>query len=192
MGNRPGSLPHTSLSELPGISPIRTIFLVGFMGAGKTSVGRELAARLGWAFEDLDDRIQSRAGCTIDEIFRNSGEDEFRRCEHIALSELLSEAEASPRVIALGGGAFAQPQNIALLKQIDGPSVFLSAPVEELYRRCRQQQIKRPLQQDETQFRKLYEMRLPLYMNATVCVETHGKDVASIAAEVAQELGLVP
>ena len=64
----------------------RCVFLVGFMGAGKTSVGRALGARLGWPFEDPDDRIRSRAGRSIEEIFRDAGEQEFRRVEHEAKS----------------------------------------------------------------------------------------------------------
>jgi shikimate kinase len=191
MGNHSGSLPDISLSAQRRVQEIRVIFLVGFMGAGKTTVGRELAQRLGWAFEDLDDRVQSREGRMIDEIFQNSGEAEFRRYEHLALRELLLGTESSPRVIALGGGAFAQPENAALLKHTAGPSVFLSAPVEELYRRCQQQELKRPLRQHEAQFRKLYEQRHALYLKATFHVETNGKDVPAIVAEIAQQLGLL-
>jgi shikimate kinase len=160
------------------------------MGAGKTTVGRELARHLGWGFEDLDDRIQSREGRAVEEIFRNSGEAEFRRFEHLALLELLPLVESSPRVVALGGGAFAQAENIRILKGAAGPSVFLSAPVEELYRRCQQQQIKRPLRQDENQFRQLYETRHPLYLKATLQIETSGKDATVVAAEVVRMLEL--
>src|ERR1700752_4953217 len=84
------------------------IVLVGFMGAGKTSVGRELGQRLGWPFVDLDDRVQAREKRTIAEIFRSSGESEFRRAEHEALRELLKEVERGLLVIAVGGGAFSR------------------------------------------------------------------------------------
>jgi shikimate kinase len=160
------------------------------MGAGKTTVGRELARQLGWAFEDLDDRIQSREGRTIEEIFRDSGEAEFRRCEHMALLELLPLVESSPLVVALGGGAFAQAENATVLNSAPGPTVFLSAPVGELYRRCQQQQLKRPLQQDEMQFRKLYEARHSLYLEATHQIETAGKDATAVTAEVIRTLEL--
>jgi len=160
------------------------------MGAGKTTVGRELARQLGWAFEDLDDRIQSREGRTIEEIFRDSGEAEFRRCEHMALLELLKLVESSPLVVALGGGAFAQAENARILKSAPGPTVFLSAPVDELYRRCQQQQIKRPLQQDQTQFRKLYDARHSLYLKAKHQIETAGKDATAVATEVMRTLEL--
>ncbi len=74
---------------MPQAGSHKAVFLVGFMGAGKTSVGRSLSRRLGWDFEDLDDRIQARAGRSIAEIFRDLGETEFRRLENAALRELL-------------------------------------------------------------------------------------------------------
>lgn len=94
----------------------RAVFLVGFMGAGKTSVGRALGAMLGWPFEDLDERIQKREGRSIENIFRESGEAAFRQAEHSALRELLSGPAKSQCVVALGGGAFAQEENTALLR----------------------------------------------------------------------------
>lgn len=184
------SLPAGSLAQKQ-VSPSRVI-LVGFMGAGKTSVGKELAGLLGWPFEDLDDRIQFREGRTIEEIFRDSGEAEFRRCEHMALRDLLTESESNSRVIALGGGAFAQPENVSLVQDRNIASVFLDAPIQELFRRCQEQELKRPLRQDEAQFRKLYEIRRPLYVAATHHVETNGKLISETAAEVARALGIVP
>ena len=162
--------------------------LVGFMGAGKTSVGRALSQKLGWAFEDLDDRIQGREKRTIEAIFRESGEAEFRRAEYAALRELLAELGSSPRVVALGGGAFVQPENAALLKQAGVSVVFLDAPVEELFRRCQQELVERPLRRDPVHFQQLYETRRPRYLAATVRIETGGKDVEAVAEEV--RLGL--
>src|SRR6202051_3487646 len=75
----------------PTVASVRAVFLVGFMGAGKSSVGRVLAQRLNWIFEDLDDRIEAREGRTVAEIFRDSGESEFRRAEHAALEQVLAE-----------------------------------------------------------------------------------------------------
>jgi shikimate kinase len=185
-----GSLPARSLAQKQ-LSPNRVI-LVGFMGAGKTSVGKELARLLGWSFEDLDDRIQAREGRTIEEIFRESGEAEFRRCEHMALRDLLAELKPGCRIIALGGGAFAQPENASLVRDSNIPSVFLDAPIQELFRRCQEQELKRPLRQDEAQFRKLYDIRRPLYLAATHHVETNGKPIAETAAEIAGALGIAP
>jgi shikimate kinase len=168
----------------------RAVLLVGFMGAGKTTVGRALSRRLGLAFEDLDDRIQLREGKTIEQIFRKSGEAEFRKAETAALRELLGELTSSLRVVALGGGAFAQPVNAALIEKAEVHTVFLDAPVEELLRRCEEAPNVRPLRQDLQQFRELYEKRREFYMKAAVRIETNGKDVEAIAAEVACSLGL--
>jgi shikimate kinase len=192
MGKQSASLPGDE-SSLKKKAPMgRVIILVGFMGAGKTTVGRELAFMLGWSFQDLDDRIQAREGRSIEEIFRTSGEEEFRRCENLALRELLSESTARSCVVALGGGAFAQEQNAALVHESNFPSVFLDAPVDELFRRCQQQNINRPLNHSESQFRDLYESRQPQYMTATVRIETNDKSVSDVAREVARSLGISP
>jgi len=172
------------------VPEVRTVFLVGFMGAGKTSVGRALSRRLGLPFEDLDDRIQLREGKTIEQIFRESGEAEFRRAETAALRELLGELGSPLRVVALGGGAFVEPGNAALIEEAEARSVFLDAPVEELLRRCVEEETERPLRQSPEQFRLLYEKRRRSYMKAAVRIETGGKDVDTVAAEVACSLGL--
>ena len=87
------------------------------MGAGKSSVGRELGQRLNWLFEDLDDRIEAREGRTVAAIFRDSGEPAFRRAEHAALQQVLEELRGgSSKIIALGGGAFVQKENAVLLQ----------------------------------------------------------------------------
>jgi shikimate kinase len=160
------------------------------MGAGKTTVGQALSRRLGLPFEDLDDRIQLREGKTIEQIFRESGETEFRKIETAALRGLLAELRSSLRVVALGGGAFVQTVNATLIEKAKVHSVFLDAPLEELLRRCEAQPNVRPLRQDLAQFRELYEKRREFYMKAAVRIETNGKDVDAIAAEVACSLGL--
>ena len=143
----------------PGCGPC---VLVGFMGAGKSSVGAALSRRLGWPFEDLDERIQAREQRTIEQIFRQSGEAAFRQLEHAALRSLVEELGASAKVVALGGGAFAQANNAALLEEAGFSTIFLDAPVEELFRRCQQQQLERPLRGDAEEFRRLYENRRPV------------------------------
>jgi len=161
------------------------------MGAGKTSVGKALAQRLGWRFEDLDDRVQARQGRSIAQIFQDSGEAAFRRAEHDALQEALAELKDRPRVIAVGGGAFAQAENVALLAEAPVTTVFLDGPAEELFRRCQQEQTERPLRRDLEQFRQLYESRRPHYMKAKWRIKTGGKDIEAAAAEVATALGLL-
>lgn len=171
-----------------GVKP--SIFLVGFMGAGKTSVGQALSRRLHWPFEDLDDRIEARAGRSIEEIFRVLGEAAFREMEHAALRELCQELRRSAKVVALGGGAFVQPANVALIEGLTAHTVFLDAPAEELLRRCWQQPKTRPLCRDAAQFRQLYAARRPAYLTAACRIETQNKEVESLAREVACSLGI--
>src|SRR5262250_2304748 len=188
MKTRAGGQPEVkALARSP---EIRAIFLVGFMGAGKTSVGRALSRRLGWEFEDLDDRIESREKRMIEQIFEASGEAEFRRAEHEALRKLVSELGASPRVVALGGGAFVQARNARLLAEDEFLTIFLDAPIDELFRRCQEEAIERPLRQDLEQFRKLYEQRQPFYIKAAMRIETGGKEIEAIAAEAVRYLDL--
>ncbi len=153
-------------------------------------MGRRLSNLLGWGFEDLDDRIQSRERRLIAEIFRESGEAEFRRAERAALRELIAELGSSPRIVALGGGAFAQTENATLLEESGVAVVFLDGPADELFRRCEQEHVERPLRHDARQFRELYEQRRPFYLKAGWRVDTNGKDLDTIAAEVACSLGL--
>jgi shikimate kinase len=183
--SRPPVTPVMRRNEKP-----RVIFLVGFMGAGKTTVGQALARRLGWPFEDLDDRIERQQQRSIAEIFRDSGESEFRRAESAALGELIENLDESPRIIALGGGAFAQQENTTLLENAGFPVVFLDASPEELFRRCTEDDRRRPLRRDLTQFCALYEHRRPFYLKAACHIDTAGKDQETIAMEVACSLGL--
>jgi len=187
---RPDSSPAAAAVGWDRARGLPTVFLVGFMGAGKTSVGRALSRRLSLPFEDLDDRIQDRTGKTIAQIFRESGEAEFRKAETAALRELLAELGSSSRVVALGGGAFVQSVNAALIAEAQAHSVFLDAPVKELLRRCEEQQKERPLCHDPKQFRELYAKRRSSYMKAAVRIDTNGKDVDAVATEVACSLGL--
>lgn len=171
------------------------VCLVGFMGAGKTSVGRALGLRLNWAFEDLDDRIERREGRSVAEIFRDSGETGFRTAEHAALRDALEELRGGGvRIVALGGGAFVQENNAALLKASGVPTVFLDAPVKELWQRCCQQAseagAERPLLRDPEQFRELYESRRRGYLRAFLRIETGNRPVDEIAAEIGSRLGL--
>jgi shikimate kinase len=174
----------------------RAVILVGFMGAGKSSVGRALARQLGWTFEDLDERIERQEKETVAGIFRKSGDAGFRRAESAALQELLEELRGGcEKVIALGGGAFAHELNSSLIEAVKIPTVFLDAGVEELWGRCEQQAAEqgmdRPLLGSREGFRELYEKRRPHYLRASLRQETGGKSVTEIAAELMQALGLV-
>jgi shikimate kinase len=165
---------------------VRAVFLVGYMASGKSSVGQELARRLDWDFVDLDARIESRERQTISEIFRDRGESGFRVAETSALRELMESLERDT-VVALGGGTFAHPNNRELLRP--WTSIFLEAPLDELWRRSLEDVTKRPLRKDDPiEFARLYESRLPFYRQATMTVVTSGRDPASLCAEIARTL----
>jgi shikimate kinase len=165
------------------------------MGAGKSSVGRALGQRLNWLFEDLDDHIERREGRTVADIFRDAGESEFRRAEHAALEHVLQQLRGGgARIVALGGGAFVQKSNAALLQAAGVPTVFLDAPVDELWQRCRKQAsesgAERPLLSSRDGFSQLHATRRKAYLQAAIKIETGGRAVEAIAAEIADVLGL--
>jgi shikimate kinase len=160
------------------------------MGAGKTTVGQALAAKLTWQFVDLDDLIQARSGRTIAEIFQKSGESAFRRLERLILEETVHASQQNATVLSLGGGAFIDTTNQQVLRENGIPAVFLDAAAEELFRRCAQPGVVRPLLHDLDQFRSLYEERRAAYLKAQFCVETSGKNVPAIAEEITSRLGL--
>ncbi len=175
-----------------GVPALWAVSLVGFMGAGKTTVGRALAARLGWRFEDLDDVIQAREGCSVEQIFQQHGEAAFRDLERMAVREILTTSKSAPLVLALGGGAFIEKQVQETLRDAEIPAVFLDAEVEELFRRSEQPDVVRPLRRDRDYFCQLYERRRPAYLKAQLRIETGGKEVAAVVEEIILGLGLVP
>jgi shikimate kinase len=165
------------------------------MGAGKSTVGRTLGQQLNWAFEDLDNHIERRERRSVAEIFRDAGESEFRRAERAALQSMLEELESGvARIVALGGGAFAQPENAALLRDAGVHTVFLDAPVEELWRRCGEQTAatgaERPLLKSFDHFRELHKVRRQAYSKASLRIDTSRRTVDEIASEIAAALGL--
>lgn len=168
------------------------IALVGFMGAGKSTVGKEIASRIGWRFLDLDELIESRERKTIEQIFREHGEPAFRRLECAAVRDVINAHDSTPVVLALGGGAFIEPEVQQCLRKAEVPAVFLDAPTAELFRRCEQPGVERPLRRNHEQFRQLYELRRPQYLKAQVCVDTSGKPVSDVAQEIISGLKLVP
>ena len=152
------------LKRTPGI------YLVGFMGCGKSTVGRALADELGWSFFDLDDEIESGAGSTISEIFDMQGEEIFRRVEAAALAKRVRAVQSGhPQVIALGGGALMRDENFELIAN-NGVIVWLDAPFEVIEKRVAAQSH-RPLARDPERMRELFESRSPRYALADFRVE---------------------
>lgn len=144
-----------------------TVFLVGFMGAGKTTVGRALAEYLEYDFFDLDELIEARAAKSVQAIFAELGEAEFRRLEHDAIR---SCANLSRAVIALGGGAYVSEENRTLLRTI-GRTVWLDCPLEVCLRRISGDQS-RPLLGDQNEMRELLGERRAAYARANYIVHT--------------------
>jgi shikimate kinase len=170
---------------MSGSNARRCVVLIGFMGAGKTTVGRVLARRLGCRFCDLDDVIERREQKSVAEIFASSGEAAFRRMESAALGELLQDREAgSDLVLALGGGAFVQKENRLALHRAGAVTVLLEAPLEELRRRCHRESKVRPLAREQAKFDELFAARRADYELARLRVQTLGKPVKQIAAEI--------
>jgi shikimate kinase len=148
----------------------RSIVLVGLMGAGKSTVGRRLAAKLGLPFTDADHEIEAAAGMSIPDMFALHGEDYFRNGERRVIARLLQDG---PGVLATGGGAYMNPQTRARIAEA-GVSVWLRADFDVLMRRVRKRQ-NRPLLQNpdpEGTMRRLIETRYPVYALADVAVES--------------------
>lgn len=144
------------LKRTPGL------YLVGFMGSGKSTIGRALAHRLGWNFFDVDDEIEAAERLTIAELFDSRGEPEFRQIEAAILRQHVAWIERGrPAVLALGGGTFIEPVNRELVKG-NGIAIWLDCPFETVQRRVAQASH-RPLARDPEKFAALYQIRRETY-----------------------------
>jgi shikimate kinase len=165
----------------------RAVILVGFMGAGKTTAARALAARLGCGWLDLDELIEQRTGRAVPEIIATDGEPRFRELETDALRAALGDGAA--RVLALGGGAWLAEQNRQLVAARHALTVWLDAPFELCWQRLRQHRQDRPLARRQTHARQLYDTRRAAYRQADLSVQiTPGKTVAAIVSEIIRHL----
>ena len=159
------------------------IYLVGFMGSGKTTVGRLLADRLGWDFADLDAEIEAAQHSTIAQIFEERGEGYFRQLETEAIRKHTQMVRAGqPMVIALGGGAVLREENFELLED-HGVTVWLDCPLD-LARQRVERETHRPLARDPERFAALYELRRPGYARAAYRVEVRSNDPAETVAAI--------
>jgi shikimate kinase len=156
------------------------IILIGFMGSGKSSVGRILADRLGYELVDTDALLEERAGAPIARIFRERGEPAFRALE----SEVLAAAASRRRaVIATGGGAPAHPPNRDFFTR--GDVVFhLRVSLENARKRAGENADRPLLAQDEEAVRRLYQGRQPVYQQLGQSVDTDGKTPSAVADEI--------
>src|ERR1700733_14542826 len=149
----------------PGPQPIpphlRRLVLTGFMGAGKSTIGRILANRLNWQFLDLDAHLEARTGATIPQLFERHGEAHFRRLQSTALASALGRDHT---VLALGGGTPEELTNRLLLEQTPATfTIFLDAPFPTLFHRCMLQDIAKPVLADPAAAQQRFAKRHPLY-----------------------------
>ena len=167
--------------------PPGNIFLVGLMGAGKTSVGRLLAKRFNKAFYDCDQEIERRTGVKIPVIFDIEGEQGFRARESVVLRELVALRDI---VLATGGGAVLDAENRRMLAQ-NGTVIYLRARLEDLLQRTRHDR-NRPLLQTadpRAKLGQLFEQRDPLYREvAALVVDTGNQNLRSLAHRIEQHL----
>ena len=165
------------LKRTPGL------YLVGFMASGKTTVGRAVAAQLGWEFVDIDSEVEAQEGQSIARIFRERGEQAFRELEANVVRRYVTEIERGlPHVLALGGGAAVQPRNWDLIA-CNGVTVWLDCPLTIVQRRLGDDRT-RPLAADRSRLEQLFEDRRPLYARAHYRVEVDCDDVPTIVTRV--------
>jgi shikimate kinase len=154
-------------------------YLVGFMGAGKTSVGRALARRLDWQLVDIDELIEQRERLPVSEIFARHGESYFRAVEREVLATQLPTRHA---VVATGGGTFVDPANRAVINH-DGVSVWLDAPLERLIARI-PADGRRPLAADRVALERLYQARRAAYEQAHVRLDAGRASVDALVEQL--------
>ena len=179
---------HTA-AEAPAILAAlgaRSVVLVGMMGAGKSSIGRRLANRLGIAFVDADTEIEKAAGMSITDIFATHGEPDFRAGEARVIARLL---DGGPQVLATGGGAFMHPETRAAIRG-KGISVWLRATLEVLSRRIKRRGDRPLLKSAEPveTLRRLLEERDPVYAEADLTVESRDVPHETIVDEILEGL----
>jgi shikimate kinase len=167
------------------VSPGRVV-LIGFMGSGKTTVGRILAERLGWDFIDTDALVEARAGARIAELFRTGGEGTFREWESRAIAELTPRSSI---VVATGGGAPTQPANRGFFSPEVSSVFHLRVSLAVALQRTRSGFGRPLLAQKQSAISALYQVRQPFYNELGIPVDTEGKSPAEVAGRIMTLLG---
>ena len=162
---------------------MNNIVLIGFMGSGKTTVGKLLANELGAGFIDIDEKIVEQEGKTINEIFETQGEPAFRELETQYLEKLLTKKN---KVISTGGGIILKEENVSLMKRI-GTIIFLHSDEEQLIRHLEGDQNRPLLKADDYRARvkELLSQRESKYLNAAdMIIQTTGNSIEKIVTEI--------
>ena len=175
------------MSSQPIRKQQKTIVLVGLMGAGKSSVGRILAAKLDLPFIDSDDEVEKAAGCSIEDIFEIYGEPAFRDVEERVIERLLKDP---PAILSSGGGAFMNPRTRARIAET-ATSVWLRADLEILERRTKRRAAGRPLLKGTDPSEKLKQLineRYPVYEQADIIIESVDETPEKTADKIIEKL----
>jgi shikimate kinase len=159
------------------------LYLVGFMGSGKTTVARALGRRLGWRVIDLDEEIERREGRTVSQVFAEQGEAYFRKVEREVLLAFLPARNA---IVATGGGTFVQAANRADI-MADGVAIWLDAPFGHIVDRV-PSDGRRPLAADRESFAALFEQRRAVYRLAHIRIDAQGR-VDALVERLMDKLG---
>ena len=190
-----GEVPHLapeniSTGAAPAGETLQRIVLTGFMGSGKSTVGRLLARQLLWRFVDADTEIEAAAGATVAEIFRTQGEVSFRELEHQTILRLL---DSNQLVLALGGGAIEDIRTRRVLLQCPNTRmVHLEASLETVLQRCSGTEGLRPVLADRTHLAARYEQRLPLYRQSHLTLPVDKYTPQIIVQAVLTSLAISP
>ncbi len=163
---------------------MKSVFLCGFMGCGKSTAGRILAKNLGLSFFDLDEYIEKKAEMKISEIFKKYGEEHFRKLESMAISDFKDKTG----VIATGGGALLSEQNSELANSF-GITVFIDVPFEVCYSRIKGD-IRRPIAYNSTkeQLKERFDFRYPLYKSHSLITVSGSGSPGHIAKQIAEAI----
>jgi len=166
---------------------LKNIILIGFMGTGKTAVGKKLAIRLGFSYLDTDTIIEDRAGCTIAELFKGQGETYFRGLERSVIQEVVQSQRC---VISTGGGAVVDPQNLELLKKNGFVICLTSSPEKILERTVRKRSVRPLLQGKEPlkEIERLLKLRVRYYEKADWTVDTTEKTVVEVVSLIEKKI----
>ena len=175
--------PRLAVNQSATFMSIDKIYLVGFMGAGKTTLATTLSSKLGWQTKDTDELVERREGMTVADIFSKRGELYFRAVEHTILSEVVSIRHA---VVATGGGTYADPTNRLIIDR-DGVSIWLDVSLKRATERLPDDGL-RPLAHDHSRMEKLFHTRQASYRHAQIRLDAEHASADELSHQIVDRL----